>query len=375
MVDTRGIALAGGLAALLLGAISCAVLGAGPAGAETSSWTGRVDPADPIDKTKKKAPAKASVPVIKTVPVTSQGGQAPVLKPPSAGKGKAQPPGEADPAYEAFEQGHYLTALELAVSGAERGEPQAHTLVGRIYSEGLGVSPNAPLAAQWFARAAELGDPEGMFAYAMLLVQGRGVDKDRAQAGRLFEQAAAKKHLLANYNLALLFLRGDGKPVNPHRAILHMHYAAKHGVVTAQYDLGTMYATGVGTEANAFEAARWIGKAAAAGHPEAQLDYALILFRGHGVPVDAKRGAEFFRRAAEKGLPTAQNRLARCYTHGAGVPQDLIEAAKWNHIAKAGGIEDEALDALLAKEVPRAGQAKAQAAAQQWRDRIAVGLD
>ena len=370
MVDTRGIALAGGLAALLLSAI----LGAGVVGAETSSWTGRVDPADPVKRPRKKAPAKASVPVIKTVPVTSQGGQAPVLKPPSVRKGKAQPASEADPAYEAFEQGHYLTALELAVKGAEHGEPQAHTLVGRIYSEGLGVAPNAPLAAQWFARAAELGDPEGMFAYAMLLVQGRGVDKDRVQAGRLFEQAAAKKHLLANYNLALLFMRGDGKPENPHRALMHMRYAAENGVVTAQYDLGTMYATGLGTAANAFEAAKWIGKAAVAGHPEAQLDYALILFRGHGVPPDAKRGAEFFRRAADKGLATAQNRLARCYTHGAGVPQDLIEAAKWNYIAKAGGVQDDALDRLLAK-LPRADQAKAQAAAQQWRDRIAVGLN
>jgi TPR repeat protein len=372
MVDTHGIAMVGGVAALLL----AAVLNAGMVGAETSSWTGRVDPADPIEKSGKKAPVKAPVPMIKTVPVTAQGGQAPLLKPPSTptGQSKAQPQAEADPAYEAFEQGHYLTALELAVQAAEHGEPQAHTLVGRIYSEGLGVTPNAPLAAQWFARAAELGDPEGMFAYGMLLVQGRGVDKDRVKAASMFEQAAARKHLLANYNLALLYMRGDGKPENPYRALLHMRYAAENGVVTAQYDLGTMYATGLGTPANAFEAAKWIGKAAAAGHPEAQLDYAIILFRGRGVPPDAKKGAEFFRRAAEKGLATAQNRLARCYTHGAGVAQDLIEAAKWNFIAKGGGVVDEALDALLAK-MPGVDQAKAQAAAQQWRDRIAVGLD
>src|SRR5262249_18183061 len=132
--------------------------------------------------------------------------------------------------------------------------------------------------------------------------------------------------------------------------------------------------TGTGTDANAFEAAKWIGKAAAAGNAEAQLDYAVILFRGHGVPVDARRGAEFFRLAAEKGVATAQNRLARCHTPGAGVPQDLVEAAKWNFIAKAGGIEDDALDEILAK-VPRADRAKAQAAAQEWRDRISVGLD
>lgn len=373
MGDTRGIAVVGAIVTLLLGAS----VGAGVVGAETSSWAGRVDSANPGGKSPKKTPGKASVPVIKTVPVKSEGGQAPMLKPPSVptGQGKAQPRSEADPAYEAFERGHYLTALELAVKGAERGEPQAHTLVGRIYSEGLGVAPNASLAAQWFARAAEFGDQEGMFAYGMLLAEGRGVDKDRVQAGKYFEQAAAKRHVLANYNLALLFMRGDGKPENPHRAILHMRYAAENGVVTAQYDLGTMYATGLGTDANALEAAKWIGKAAVAGHAEAQLDYAIILFRGHGLPPDAKQGAEFFRRAAEKGLATAQNRLARCYAHGAGVPEDLIEAAKWNYVAKAGGIEDEALDAMLAKKMPPGDQAKAKTAALQWRDRIAVGLD
>ena len=66
----------------------------------------------------------------------------------------------------------------------------------------------------------------------------------------------------------------------------------------------------------------------------------MILFRGHGVPPDPKRGAELFRQAAEKGAATAQNRLARCYAHGAGVEQSLVEAAKWNFIAKAGGIDD-----------------------------------
>ena len=53
--------------------------------------------------------------------------------------------------------------------------------------------------------------------------------------------------------------------------------------------------------------------------------------------------------------------------------QDLIEAAKWNFIAKAGGVEDEALDKLLAR-LPGTDRAKAQRAAQHWRDRITVGL-
>ena len=357
----------------ILASAAMMLAGVGIAAAETSSWAGRVDgPAAPIEK---KAPAAkpGAIKTIKTVP-QSDGQPVPTAPPAKSSTFAKQPAPGDDAAYEAFDQGKYVTALQLAVKAAERGEPQAHTLVGRIYAEGLGISKNSPLAAQWYARGAELGDAEAMFAYGLMLADGQGIEKDRVKAANFFESAAAKKHALANYNLALLFLKGDGKPENPHRALLHMRYAAESGVVTAQYDLGTLYATGTGTEANAFEAAKWIGKAAAAGHSEAQVDYAVILFRGHGVPPDPKRGAEFFRLAADKGLATAQNRLARCYVHGAGVELSLMEAAKWNFIARAGGIEDEVLDKLLTK-LSRADRAKAQAAAEQWRDRAMVGLE
>ena len=371
MGELRGWALLGSMAALLAAT--------GFAGAETSSWESRVDgPAAPLEKKKPPAaPAKpwGPVKVIKTMPAPAEKNPPAATPPPKTTSTHVKTPAPAeDAAYEAFDKGLYLTALDLGLKAAERGEPQAHTLVGRIYGEGLGIAQNAPLAAQWFARGAQLGDPEAMFAYGVMLAEGRGIDKDRREAARYFEAAAAHKHALANYNLALLFLKGDGKPENPYRAFMHMRYAAESGVTAAQYDLGTMYATGTGTNPNAFEAAKWIGKAAAAGHAEAQVDYALILFRGHGVdPPDPKRGAEFFRRAAENGVATAQNRLARCYAHGAGVEKNLVEAAKWNFIARVGGIEDEGLDKLLAK-LSQADRAKAQVAAAQWRDRIWVGL-
>jgi TPR repeat protein len=370
MGQLRGLALLGAMAGLLAAV--------GLANAETSSWESRVDgPAAPLEKKPAAAsPAKGWGPVkiIKTTPGPAEKAAPPAAAPPRPASTHVKAPALVDDAaYEAFDNGLYLTALDLGVKAAETGDPQAHTLVGRIYAEGLGVANNAEVAAQWFARGAQLGDAEAMFAFGVMLAEGRGIDKDRTEAGRYFEAAAARKHALANYNLALLFLRGDGKPENPYRAFMHMRYAAESGVAAAQYDLGTMFATGTGVNPNAFEAAKWIGKAAAAGHLEAQLDYALILFRGHGVPPDPTRGAAYFRRAAERGVATAQNRLARCYAHGAGVGQDLVEAAKWNFIARAGGIEDEGLDKLLAK-LSSGERAKAQVAAQQWRDRISVGF-
>jgi uncharacterized protein len=378
-------------------------LGASLAVAETSSWSGRVDgPAEAVPK--KAAPAKPAKPathvkIIKTVPNAQA--ERPAVAPPvlidtpspsetrlkptlpaaaaSAAPGaseyaKAQPPGD-DSAYEAFDQGKYLTALDLAQKAAENGDPQAHTLVGRLYAEGVGVPQNLPLAARWYARAAQLGDIEGSFAYGLMLAKGEGVEKDFAAAARMFETAAAHKHPLANYNLALLFLRGEGKPENPYRAFGHMLFAAEAGVAAAQYDLGTLYATGTGVDPpNAFEAAKWIGKAAAAGHTEAQVAYAVMLFRGHGVPPDAKHGAQLFRAAAEKGVGIAQNRLARCYANGAGVEMDLVEAAKWYLISKAAAGPDDNLDKLVAK-LSKADRLKAEKAADEWRDRTLIGIE
>jgi uncharacterized protein len=145
-------------------------------------------------------------------------------------------------------------------------------------------------------------------------------------------------------------------------------------VAAAQYDLGTLYATGTGVDPNAFEAAKWTGKAAAAGLPDAQVEYAVMLFQGRGVPPDQKRGAELFRAAAERGVAVAQNRLARCYAHGAGVDMNAVEAARWHLLAKAGGVEDASLEKIVAR-LSKADRARAQKAAEDWRDRSLIGIE
>jgi hypothetical protein len=276
-----------------------------------------------------------------------------------------------DAAYEAFDQGRYLTALELARKAADANDPQAHTLIGRLYQEGLGVGVDPLLAAQWYRRGAELGDVEAMFAFGIMLAVGEGIQKDRPGAARLFDEAAQRGHVLANYNLGLLFLRGDGKPENPRRAVEHIRFAAENGVAAAQYDLATLYATGTGVEANAGHAADWMQKAADAGHADAELEFGVWLFQGRGVPPSQTRGTLYFKSAADKGNVVAQNRLARCYAFGAGTDVDLIAAAMWHSIAKRGGAEDKKLDEIV-NAMPRADRAKAQQMADAWLEAKAV---
>ena len=370
-------------------ALTCAA--ARPSTAETSAWQQRIDAE--AEAAVKKAPSKKSQPAGPKVksqaidpasaPTAAIPGSEPAtaLKPSmahplgpstvSAGSTYAKGAANGDPAYEAFDQGQYLTALKLAEAAAKAGDPQAHTLIARIHAEGLGVPQSPGTAAQWYAKGAQLGDIEAAFGLGVLYAEGRGVKQDFNEAGRLFEKAAMTGHVLANYNLGLLFLRGKGKPENPSRAFKHIEYAAERGVVAAQFDLGSLYSTGTGVANDAWEAARWLRKAANAGHTEAELQFAVVLFAGLGTAPDQELGAKLFRSAADKGVPLAQNRLGRCYAYGKGVQLNLVEAAKWHLIAKTNGLDDEVLGEVY-KKLSKADKLKAEKAAEDWRDRAQI---
>ena len=259
----------------------CSLLGAlalaHPAAAETSSWVMETTEAPKPKRGKPvklaPAPSAAKAPTFKGPATAGQSAYAKSLAPPTGDEA----------AYIAFDQGQYLTALKLAEEGVKRNDPQSHTLLGRLYAEGLGVSKEPQTAAKWYARGDELGDIQATFALGVLYAEGRGVKKDRAKSAELFEKAARTGHPLANYNLGLLFLKGDGKPQNPYRAAMHIRYAAEKGIAVAQYDLAGLYQNGAGVEPNALDAARWLSKAAEQGMAEAQFDYAVVLLRGLGL--------------------------------------------------------------------------------------------
>ena len=146
-------------------ALLTSALFAGAALAETSSWSskGEAGGAPTPQKTpgQKKPQKPAPAQQLPAAPAATTDKAAPAEGASSHAKGAPQ--GE-DAAYEAFDQGRYLTALQLAMKAAESGDPQAHTLVGRLYAEGYGVAKDSALAGRWYARGAELGDPEAMFA-------------------------------------------------------------------------------------------------------------------------------------------------------------------------------------------------------------------
>lgn len=368
---------------MLCGCITWQPAMAQPVNSGTSSWSSSVEKpaAKRDDATAKPKPKTFAKPQTSPAPKAGKGASLPPaandtastpLTPGAQRRGfQLAPVTGDDAALIAFSQGQFLTALGLAEQAAALGDAAAHTMVGRIYAEGLGVKKDEIVAARWYARGAELGDVEAMFAFGSMLVEGTGIEKDVAAASQMFEKAARTGHVMANYNLGLMFLTGIGKPENVLRGAQHINYAAEQGLAAAQYDLATLYLEGQGVRHDAYEAARWMRRAAEQGMAEAEFDYAIMLFRGQGLNVDVPNAVDYLKSAAEKGLSAAQNRLAYLYLDTERHDRDPVEAAKWRLLARDGGLEDKTLDRALAA-LSSQDRAEAEQRARAWRERASL---
>ena len=151
-----------------------------------------------------------------------------------------------DPAYAAYDSGNYGQALKLATDAAAKGEVQADTLIGKLYSEGLGIRQDEAKAAEWFTKGAVAGDMHAQFELGLMLAQGRGVKKDEKKSADFFEAAAQQGHTLAAYNLAQTYVQGWARPQDMQKAAYWLEQAAKKDHHQAAYDLATLYRSGEG---------------------------------------------------------------------------------------------------------------------------------
>lgn len=276
---------------------------------------------------------------------------------PAAPAAVAEPTGEvsdpaptehpADRAYSAYQRGLYVTAVKLAEPIAKLGDPAAQTLLGEIYSRGLGVRQDEKLAARWYEAAAKSGSAEGQFRYALLLIDGKVVGQDLAKARDLMRSAADADIPLAGYNYAQMLIQAS--PVAGFtEALPYFERSARAGVADAQYAMSQVYAYGKGVQTPDLPKARtWLQAAAAGGHDTAQIELGIWMINGKGGPASATDGARWLLRAAARGNPIAMNRIAHLYKDGIGVAADKVEAGKWSVLAKRADNADAALDSFF----------------------------
>ena len=73
---------------------------------------------------------------------------------------------------------------------AEQGNAEAQSVLGLMYSLGLGVSQDSQEAVKWYRRAAEQGYADAQFRLGVMYYFGEGVPKDHVLAYKWFNLSA-----------------------------------------------------------------------------------------------------------------------------------------------------------------------------------------
>lgn len=292
---------------------------------------------------------------------------------PAAAKPSAKAQAVADPAYAAYQIGHYKTALDLATEKAnDKGDAASMVLAAELLSQGYGVRQDAVAARKWYEAAAAKGNGDALFTLGSLLMAAPAVTA-KDQAVDYFRRAAEAGNMRAAYNLGLVYLQGEVAPKEPAIAAEWFQRAADRDQPDALYALATLYRDGNGVPRDIVESARLLQRASAIGNAVATTELAILVFNGTGLPKDETRAADMFREAALAGNAIAQNRYARILSAGRGAPKDLVAAAAWHLAAKAQKLDDPVLDKMVA-ELPPEQRAQAEARVKSWTPNIPTTL-
>ena len=134
----------------------------------------------------------------------------------------AGPYEDARDASAAFNRKDYATALSLWKPLAARGNSQAQTSLGVMYSNGIGVPQDYKEAVRLYGLAAARGNTTAQFNLGRMYRYGLGVPQDYKEAVRLYRLAATQGHAGAQNNFGTMYEFGQGVPQKYVRA--HMWY-------------------------------------------------------------------------------------------------------------------------------------------------------
>ena len=137
-------------------------------------------------------------------------------------------------------------ALNLVVSSAEAGLPEAQCALGIIRRAGRFMEKDDGEALRWFRAAAEQGLADAQCNLGIIYASGEGAQKDPEAAAEWFGKAAGQGHPEAIYNLGVMHHTGLGVPKDVGRALRLYMSSAELGNACAIHALAVMSASGDG---------------------------------------------------------------------------------------------------------------------------------
>ncbi len=123
----------------------------------------------------------------------------------------------------ALQAGDFAEALAILEPLADAGDNRSRFLLGQIYADGLGVTPDRALALDLWRAAAEPPSPSAYALYNLGVAheRGDGVETDAGAAADFYARAAARGLAAASLNLAVLYLEGRGVAEDGEQALRH----------------------------------------------------------------------------------------------------------------------------------------------------------
>ncbi len=206
--------------------------------------------------------------------------------------------------------------------------PEAMTVLGIVFENGLGMKENQVRAHELFEGAASRGNAFAGYCLAERYLTGIGVPTDFGQAVHWYEQSARRGFAPAMLALSTLHEAGYGVTRNNAKALAYATEAADLGYPPALAALAHMHAGGIGIDRNEDEALRLYQRAGDAGDADACLQAAALMERLNAD--DPSTAVAWYRRAADLGSREARDRLVEIYTRGLlGEKIDLDRAREY----------------------------------------------
>lgn len=209
---------------------------------------------------------------------------------------------------------------------AELGNKAAQSVLGTMYSKGLGVPKDLKKALFWHKKAAEQGHAGSQLNLGVMYADGVGIPENHNKAEYWILRSAQQGNKRAQYAIGKMYSTGLLDIKDHNKAAYWLRKAAEQGVVMAQCELGWMYATGEGVPRDGDKALYWSHKAAEQGYVKAQSNLGYMYFNGLSIPQHHKTAAYWYKKAAEQGDVFSQMQLGDMYYTGNGVDKNYIFA-------------------------------------------------
>ena len=146
---------------------------------------------------------------------------------------------------EAYLRKDYAEAMRWAREAADRGNAQAQSDIGFLYTNGFGVAQDYGEAMRWYRKAADQGNAPAQLNIGLLYRYGWGVAQDYGEAMRWYRKAANQGNAMAQHNIGNLYEHGWGVAQDSAEALVWMQKAAAAGNADAKRWLASHQASGL----------------------------------------------------------------------------------------------------------------------------------